>query len=279
LGENGADNAFDVGDLLFFQGHAVNLRCINGGDALDGCIEVVEGFFLNEVGDLGVYSTEGFVFFDQNGPIGLFDGVDNGFFVKWANGAEVDNFGVDVVFFFEDLGGFQSKECTASVSDEGEVGAFFFYFRFAEGDEVLFFGDFSFVTVEKGVFHEKDGVVVTNGGFHEAFGIIGSCGADDFEAGGVGREVFRCVGVGSTNIGTSVGGASEDDGDVDEAAGHVADVGGVVDHLVKGYVAEAPEHEFDDRADTQHGGSDAESTKSGFRDGSVDNAIWTKFFK
>ena len=59
--EDGFDNAFSVRNLLFFEGHTVNLGCVDGGYALDGCVKEVKSLFLDDEADLGADSTEGFV--------------------------------------------------------------------------------------------------------------------------------------------------------------------------------------------------------------------------
>ena len=54
--------------------------------------------------------------------------------------------------------------------------------------------------------------------------------------------VFGGVGVGGTDVGAAVGRAADDDRAVDQAAGHVADVGGVVEDLVEGDRVEADQN-------------------------------------
>ena len=114
--------------------------------------------------------------------------------------------------------------------------------------------------------------------FHEAFGVGGGGGADDFESGRVGEEVFRGVRVGGADIGAAVGRAADDEGAVDESAGHVAHAAGVVDDLVVGDVGETPEHEFHDGAQSHHGGPHPESDEAGFADRGVDDAFVAEAF-
>ena len=73
--------------------------------------------------------------------------------------------------------------------------------------------------------------------------------------------------------------AAEDDGDFELSAGHVADVGGVVDDLVEADEGERPAHEFDDRAQAGHGRADAEAGEAGFADRRVDHAARAEFFE
>ena len=178
----------------------------------------------------------------------------------------------------EDFGGFETGDHGAAVGDEGDVRAFAFDISDAERDDVFFVRDFPCFVIKDGVFHDVDGVVVADGGFHEALGIVGGGGADDFEARGVGDEVFGGVAVGGSDVGASVGRTADDDGTVDPAAAHVADAGGVIDDLVPGDVGKAPEHEFHDRTHAEHAGSDAHTDEAGLGDGGIDDPFVAPLF-
>ena len=58
------DDAGDAGDLDVFELFAVNLGGVDGADPADRGVEVVEGLFLDEEGDLGADAAEGLVFLD-----------------------------------------------------------------------------------------------------------------------------------------------------------------------------------------------------------------------
>ena len=88
----------------------------------------------------------------------------------------------------------------------------------------------------------------------------------------------RRVRVGGADVGAAVGGAADDDGAVDEAAAHVADLRGVVDDLVAGDGGEAPEHQLHHRAQAEHGGADAHADEAGFGDRRIDDALVAVFF-
>ena len=79
--------------------------------------------------------------------------------------------------------------------------------------------------------------------------------------------------MGGADVGAAVGGAAEDDRAVDQAAGHVADVGGVVEDLVEGDGVEAEEHQFHDRTQAEHRGADAHADEPGLADRRVDDAF------
>ena len=83
--------------------------------------------------------------------------------------------------------------------------------------------------------------------------------------------------VGGPDVVAAVGGAAHDDGDVDQAAGHVADTGGVVDELIEGDGMERPEHQLHDRADAEHGGTDAHADESSLGNRRVHDTLVTPF--
>ncbi len=275
--EGGGDDAIHVGELEFFKGGRIDGGRVNGVEALHRGIEVVEGFLLNEAGDHRADGAERLGFFDVEDAVGLFDGSEDGLFVEWADGAEVENFDVEFVFLLEDFSGFKGQLDRAAVTDDGKVFAFAQDVGFAEGHEVFFVGHFTGLAVEQGVFEEDDGVVVANSGLHEALGVVGVGRDDDFDAGVVSCDAFGGVRVRGTDVGAAVGGAAEHDGAVDETAGHVADVSGVVENLVERDGVEAEEHQLHDGADAEHGGADAEADETGFADGRVNDALRAVF--
>ena len=116
--------------------------------------------------------------------------VDN---VEGADGAEINDFDRNVVFFFEEIGSGERVEDATAVGDNGEIGAGAFHIGEAEGYENVPLGDFTDVTVEHGVFEEEAGVIIADGGLEEALGIGGGRGDDDLHAGVVGEDVLGCV--------------------------------------------------------------------------------------
>ncbi len=272
------DDVRRSGQLALLKFRAVNGGRVERTNTKHGRVEVIETFFLDEAGDLSADTAEGFVFFDDDRAVGFANGVKNGFFVEWTDGAQVEDFCVDIVFRGEKFCGMERGEDSATVSDERDVGPFAFEVSDAERDGVLGVGHFPFFAVEEGVFHEHDGVIVTDGGFHEAFCVVSGGGADDFESGNIGEPVFRRVRVGGADVGSSVSGAADDDGAVDEAAAHVTDEAGIVNNLIPCDGGEAPEHEFHDGAEAEHGGTDAHADEGGLADGRVADALISEAF-
>ena len=275
-GEDLLDDALGVGELLVLDMRGVDGRGIDGADAFDRGVEVVKGVVLNEGRDLSRNAAERFGLIDKDRTVGFFDAVDDGVLVERADGAEVDDLGVDVVLRLEFFRGFESVEHTATVGDEGNVGALAFDVGFSERNgEVAVgrIGHVAFDPVEKSVLHEVDRIVVANRGFHEAFGVSGGGRRADLEPGEGGKKAFGSVRMSRADIGAAVGGSSHHDGAVDQAARHVAHAGRVVDQLVKGNGVKGPKHEFHHGADPQHGSTDAHADEAGLGDWGVDDAF------
>ena len=57
--------------------------------------------------------------------------------------------------------------------------------------------------------------------------------------------------MGGSDVRSPVGGSANDDRTIDESAAHVADLPGVIDDLVVGHGCKTPEHQLDDRPNTQ----------------------------
>ena len=85
--------------------------------------------------------------------------------------------------------------------------------------------------------------------------------------------------VGGSDVGAAVGRAADDDRAIDQPAGHVAHVGGVVEDLVERDRVKRPEHQFHHRANTEHGRTDTGADETGFTDGGVDDAFGAEFFE
>ena len=169
---------------------------------------------------------------------------EDGFFVEWANRAEVEHFSVDIMFSGEEFSCFEGGQSGASMGDEGDVSAFAFEVGDTEWNNVFFFGNFPFFSVKKGIFHEHDRIVVTDGCFEEPFSVVSRCRANDFEARNVSDPVFWGVRMSCADVCTAVSWAADNDRAIDKAAAHVANHTGIVDDLIPSDGGEAPEHQF-----------------------------------
>ena len=268
-----------VGELLDFDGRAVDGGRVNRGEAVDRAVELVEGLALDHVGELRTDAGEGLLLLDDEHAMGLLHGGKHGVDVERANGAQVDDFDRDVVFLFEDVGGGERVENATAIGDDGEIGALALHIGDAERNDFFGIGNFALVAVKNGVLQEEAGIVVANGGFEQAFRVASSGGHDHLHARVVGEDVFGGVGVGGADVGAAVGGAADHDGAVDQAAGHVTDVGRVVEDLVEGDGVEGPEHELHHGTDAEHRSAHAHADEAGFGDGRVDDAVGAEFFE
>ena len=73
--------------------------------------------------------------------------------------------------------------------------------------------------------------------------------------------------------------STESDRDVELAAAHRQHVGSVVHHLIKRDERKTEGHEFDDRTQSDHGGTDTEAGKSIFGNRRVDNSLGAEAFE
>ena len=165
------------------------------------------------------------------------------------------------------------------MGDDGKVGAQALHVGDAEGHDVIFVRDLALVVIKNRVLHHVDRVVVTDGGLHQSLGIVRGGRADDLDARVGGEDGLGRVRVGSADVGAAVGRTADDDGAVDEATGHVADVAGVVHDLVKRDVREGPEHQLHYWADAEHRGTDAEADEARFGDRGIDDALRAELFE
>ena len=143
---------------------------------------------------------------------------------------------------------------------------------FADGDDVVFRGDFAFdAAVEIFVLEEDAGIVVADGGFDEAFGVVGRGGADDFEAGIVDEPHLGILRVEGAAVDVSAAGAAQD-----ERSGRAPEVVRFRDHvgdLVEGAADEVHELKFGDGAHAGERGSEGRADDGGLGDGRVDDAL------
>ena len=72
---------------------------------------------------------------------------------------------------------------------------------------------------------------------------------------------------------------TECDRNVELAAAHRQHIGSVVHHLIKGDEGKTESHKFDDRTQSNHGGTDTEPGKSIFGNWRVDDSLGTEPFE
>src|SRR5271157_4933573 len=158
------------------------------------------------------------------------------------------------------------------ISNDAEVAAFANKVGFADGDDVIFGGDFALdAAVEIFVLEENAGVVVADGGFDEAFGVVGRGGADDFEAGIVDEPHLGILRVEGAAVNVSATGAAQN-----ERCGRTPEIVRFRDHvgnLVEGASDEVHELKFGDGTHAGERRSEGCADDGGFGDGRVDDAL------
>ena len=175
----------------------------------------------------------------------------------------------------------KSLDDRATVGDERDVGTLALDVGQSKGYDVVAIRrvrDFAGVAIEKGIFHEVDGVVVTDCGLDQALG-IGRCRwSADLQAGKCREEAFGNVRVGGTHAGAAIRGATDDDGTIAQAARHVTDTGGVADQLVEGYGMERPKHQFHHRTYAKHRCAYTHANKASLGNRRIDHPFVTPLF-
>src|SRR5271166_3807676 len=158
------------------------------------------------------------------------------------------------------------------ISNDAEVAAFANKVGFADGDDVIFGGDFALdAAVEIFVLEENAGIVVADGGFDEALGVVGRGGADDFEAGIVDEPHLGILRVEGAAVDVSAAGAAEDEWG--GCAPEIVRLGDHVADLVEGAGDEVHELEFGDGAHAGERRSEGRTYDGGLGDGRVDDAF------
>ena len=144
--------------------------------------------------------------------------------------------------------------------------------RFADGDDVIFRGNFAFdAAVEIFVLEEDAGIVVADGGFDQAFGVVGRGRADDFEAGIVDEPHLGILRVERTAVNVSAAGPAQD-----ERSGRAPEVVRFRDHvadLVEGAADEVHELEFGDGTHASERRPEGRAHNGGLGDGRVDHTL------
>src|ERR1700685_4594649 len=183
-------------------------RRIQTGDADDGAVEIVEGFFVDNGGDFTGEASGAGVLVQDDDFVRLLYRLRYGFAVERGDGAQIEEFLINSLSA-SSLCGFERRVDHRSVGDDAEIAAFADDVCFADWDDIIFRGNFALdAAVEIFVLEEDAGIVVANGGFDQALGIVGRGGADDFEAGIVDEPHLGILGVERTAVDVSAAGSA-----------------------------------------------------------------------
>lgn len=188
--------------------------------------------------------------------MGLLDGIADGVEVKWLQRPNVNHLRV-IPFVDQRLGSLHDVVAHARVGEDRDMLTGPHHLGLLQAEDVLLVWDPLLEIVEQDVLEEHDGVVAAYGGLHEALGIVRCRACHHLEARDgleVGLKALRVLG---TKLPTDAAGASDDDGDLELAAGGVVEHAAVVGDLVVGQEEEAHVHALHDGPEPGHGSTDA----------------------
>src|SRR5918997_659725 len=209
-------------------------------------VERVEGPLLDDRRDLARDPEPPPLLLHRDRAVRLLDGLDQRVLVERPDRTQVYNLGGDAVLLFEGVGGAQAQVHLASVGDQGNVRPFAGDPRLAELNGVVAVLYLTLRAVKGAGFEEDHGVRVPYRRDHHPLDVVGRHGAHDLEAREVPVEVLQGVRVLRRELDAAAVGSPDDQGHLDLAAGEVADLGGVLDDLVRGEKREVPGHHLDD---------------------------------
>ena len=138
-------------------------------------------------------------------------------------------------------------------------------------------GHRAFEFVHHLVFEEDHRVVVADGALHQPFGVVGRGRHDDFQAGDVAQPGVQALGMLRRRAAPRAHRRAQDHRHFELAAGHVVNLGRLIDHLVHGQRDEIAEHDVHHRAHAGHRRADASPAMPGFGDRRIDDALGAKF--
>jgi hypothetical protein len=118
---NGFEDGVGLGEDGVFQDGLVGDEGVHGADAADGGVEGVEEFVGDAGGDLRAVAPTEHVLVSDDHAAGLADRGGDGLPVVGIEGAQVEDFYVDVVLALGALGGLQGARDECAVGDEREV--------------------------------------------------------------------------------------------------------------------------------------------------------------
>jgi len=137
----GGKDFLGVGEEGFLERGSVRDWGVEGSDADERAVEIVEGFFEEDGGNFAGDATGLGVFMNDEALIGFLDGSEDGFFVERHKRAEIDDFRLNA-FFGEGVGGFERDVHHGGVGEDGEVLPFPANDGFAKRNGVVIGGNF-----------------------------------------------------------------------------------------------------------------------------------------
>ena len=136
----------------------------------------------------------------------------------------------------------------------------------------------AFRAVQQLVLEDHHRVIVADGRLEDALGVVGVGDGDHFQARHADEIAFQALGV----LTAAAGGANRrphDQRHGDLSAGHVTELGDVVDDLVGGQQQEVAILDVGDGTHAHHRGAAGDAEEAEFGDGGVDHAVGKLFLQ
>src|SRR5713101_5945032 len=246
-------------DRSLLERQAVWHRHLRAAQPADRGVQVVEAALLHAGGDLGGHAVGRPALLDHQAARSAPNRLDDGRPVDGANRTEVDDLGVDVLFF-QLLGGLVGEHGHPRDADDRDVGPGPPNRGLADGSRVVTVGNHSADVVEAHRLEEHHRVVGADGRFQHALGILGRGRRDDQQAGDEPVQHLEAVRVLRRQLVAGAARHTDHHRHLGLAAEHVADLRRVVDDLVVRDQREVDGHQLHDGAQAQHrradGGAD-----------------------
>src|SRR6266851_7918297 len=219
------------GDRRLLQRKAVRHGHLRAAQPANGSVEVVEATLLHARRDLGSHAIGRPAFLDHDASAGPANRFDDRRPVDRADGAEVDDLGVDVLLF-ELLGGLVREHGHPRHADDRDVGAGAPDGRLADGRRVIAVRDHATDVVQAHRFEEHHRVVGADCGLQHPLRVFRGRGRHDQEAGDESVQDLEAVRVLRRQLVAGAAWHPDDQWHLGLATEHVTDLGRVVDDLV-----------------------------------------------
>ena len=204
--------------------------------------------------------------------MGLGDGLHDGIPVQGHQSPQIQDLHVDALRL-QGLGGLQGEVDLTAPGDDGQVPARPLHVRRTQGDGVLPIGDLLLVGVQQLVFQEHYRVVVPDSGLQQALGVGSGAGGHHLQSREVAEEILQALGMLACVPATGAHGRPQDHGDAALSAGHVADLGSLVEQGIRALRGEVVVHQLHHGPQPPHRGAHGHAHKPLLGDGSVNDAV------
>src|SRR5215203_2069538 len=275
LVHNPAGSVLDL--LIAWEGHQLEVARVRPGDLgathpLYWCVQRIEGPVLDDRRHLTRHPEPPPLLLDGHAPVRLLHRLDDGVLIEGTQGSQVYNLGLEAVLR-QRVRNPQAQVDLPAVGDERHVRALAGDAGLAERYGVVAVFHLSLRSVQGAGLQEDHGVGVPYSRNHHALDIVRGDGRHDFQARKVAVEALQRMCVLGRELDATAVGATDHERHFDLAAGEVADLGSVLDDLVRRQEREVPGHHLDDGTHAHHGHADGGADEAVLGDGHVHDAL------